>query len=775
MAIDRDRLLRALEDAPDRLLTVGEVLARVGLHPGAQSAVKRLLRELLREGVVVRRGRRFGRPVAAASSAPPSLSRGAPPSPPGPGQLVPHRGRAGSTQAGRRGGAPRRPPAKQTVVGVLRRRPQGFGFVLPLDGASDDVFLPPGEGRAAMDGDVVRVEIVRGRDGRPAGRFVEVAERRRRFVVGIFRRRGKATFVEPSDRGIAEPLPVADAGPMPPGAERARPQQGPPDGQLVKVRIVHPPTQARGPRGEVVEVLGGPDDPGRAVLEAAYRGGFADEFPKAVLAEAERVPERVRAEDRRARRDLTALGLVTIDGEDARDFDDAVFVERVPAGYRLVVAIADVAHYVRPDTALDAEATARGTSVYFPNAVLPMLPERLSNGTCSLRPNEDRLCLVADLVLDRSAKMLEAELYEAVMRSRARCTYTAVATLLAGEKVPALEALRGDFAVAGELARKLTAMRRERGAIDFDLPEAHVEIGDDGRPLRIARRERNDAHRLVEEFMLAANEAVARYFSARGLPTVYRVHAEPDPEKLQAFARLAAAHGFELGPGGEVDGKALNEFLGRIAGQPEQRALNHLLLRSMMQAIYSAENVGHFGLAASHYLHFTSPIRRYPDLMVHRLLKQHWARGGRPNPPREQEAEAAALAAISQRSSERERAAMEAERDVDAYLAALLMQERVGERFEGVVAGATDFGVFVELHDPFVTGLVRAEAIGQGWRFDEERRRLVFRDGRSFGIGDPLTVVAAGVNLERRQIDFDLPDAKRRAPAPRPHRRPSER
>src|SRR5437763_1637240 len=317
-----------------------------------------------------------------------------------------------------------------------------------------------------------------------------------------------------------------------------------------------------------------------------------------------------------------------LDGEDARDFDDAVHVSRTPGGYRLVVAIADVASYVPPGGPLDREALRRATSVYFPGTVLPMLPERLSNGICSLNPDVDRLCTVCDLALDKSGTPLQADIYEAVMRSHARLTYTRVAEALAGDADPQLRPLLDDLKAAHELSKKLTRRRQLRGSIDFDLPEAKIVLDEQGRVAEIARRPRNDAHRLVEEFMLAANEAVARFFQVRGLPTVYRIHDQPDREKLDAFAALARSHGFDLPAGEELTPRVLNDFLKAVEGKPAQKALNSLLLRAMMQAQYSPDNIGHYGLAAPTYLHFTSPIRRYPDLMVHRLLKEHWARGG---------------------------------------------------------------------------------------------------------------------------------------------------
>src|SRR5438552_2996902 len=406
---------------------------------------------------------------------------------------------------------------------------------------------------------------------------------------------------------------------------------------------------------------------------------------------------------------------------------------------------------------LDREALRRATSVYFPGTVLPMLPERLSNGICSLNPDVDRLCMVCDLALDKNARPLHADIYEAVMRSHARLTYTRVAEALAGDADPQLRPLLDDLKAAHELSKKLTRRRQLRGSIDFDLPEAKIVLDEQGRVAEIARRPRNDAHRLVEEFMLAANEAVARFFQVRGLPTVYRIHDQPDREKLDAFAALARSHGFDLPAGEELTPRVLNDFLKAVEGKPAQKALNSLLLRAMMQAQYSPDNIGHYGLAAPTYLHFTSPIRRYPDLMVHRLLKEHWARGGRPLRDPEREEQEAYLAGVSAQCSDRERAAMKAERDVDSFYSALYMQDKVGEKFKAVVSGVADFGLFCELEEVFVEGLVPAESLGAGVELDKEMQRLIVgSSGRSYSIGDEIVVEVIAVDPARRRITLGL-------------------
>ena len=633
------------------------------------------------------------------------------------------------------------------MIGTITVRPEGYGFLKRQEGPpGEDVFLPPDELRGVMAGDRLRVRIVRGKFGRDAGQLLEILERRRRHLVGVFHRRGSTTYVNPVDPTLPDFVAV-----------RASPSVR--DGQVVKVAITQYPEEGLSLLGDVEKTIGDQGDPIVEVLEVAYAHGFAEDFPAEVRAESELIPETVTEDEKAGRRDIKQLRLVTIDGEDARDFDDAVCVEARPGGgYRLVVAIADVAHYVRPGSSLDAEAVQRATSVYFPNHVLPMLPERLSNGICWLNPGLDRLCMVADVIFDATGRPIEADFYEGLMWSHARCTYEQVAAILGGGEAAGLEHLHDDLLLAGELASKLRKRRTDRGALDFDLPESKPILDEEMRVVEIARRDRNDAHRLIEEFMLAANEAVARYFGERSLPTVYRVHASPDPAKLQNFVNLAQAMGFEF----ELDAETaitpvrLGEWLRAIEGSAQQKALNTLLLRSMMQAVYTPENIGHFGLGAEHYLHFTSPIRRYPDLLVHRQLKEHWARGG-------QVPTGAALDEMEQRldelaaqSSLRERAAMEAEREIDAFFKCLFMQDKVGEIFDATIVSITDFGFFAELVDYPVDGLVRAEELGTQWEFDERLHRLVFGSGLSFGVGETVQVEVSGVDMTRRQIGLVL-------------------
>jgi ribonuclease R len=703
-----------------------------GLHPGQQTALKRVLRELVRGGQLMKEGKRFRvkQPVAA-------------PQEPESGLKVRHE-RVGRRQprdergkaAGPKGHEPRHPRTERPerggkrIEGTLKVHANGFGFVHPSSGEGENVFVKPADAARALDNDRVVVELVTGRDGRPTGRIVEVRDRTRQMVIGEYRETKTGAVVE------------TDIGPVRvPNTQLAR------HGDAVKVRLgIGQKVLSASDRltGEVAGSLGKMGDMSVEVLGIAYALGFHEEFPPEVMDEADEVGTSVSEAEahQRGRRDLRSLGLVTIDGEDARDFDDAVWVTDHPKGFRLVVAIADVSHYVREGSALDREALRRATSVYLPGRVLPMLPERLSNGICSLRPDEDRLCMVADMVLDTNGAPVSTELYPAVMRSAARCTYEEVHAVLSGEEVPSRGGFRPLFEKLLELSKVLTRMRLERGAIDFDIAETRVELNDDGTPHRMVRRERLDSHRIVEECMLAANEAVARFFRERRVPTVNRYHAPPDEEKLAAFAALAGAHGLSV-KAGPMTSKELNALLKQLEGHPEQRALNQLLLRSMMQAVYSSQNEGHYGLGAEDYLHFTSPIRRYPDLMVHRLLRKVWAGEG---------ADAEALEREAVQSSERERAAMKVEREVVSFYSCLMVKDRIGEELEATVSGLAEQGFFAELDGLYLEGMIRPT----GWRFDQALYRGVLGGGKVVKVGLPLKVRIASVNLQARKIDLDI-------------------
>ncbi|MDY0268685.1 ribonuclease R [Trichloromonas sp.] len=656
------------------------------------------------------------------------------------------------------------------VVGTISLHRDGYGFVAAPEGQAD-VFVPARYLREVMDGDKVAVRIERSpRDGKPEGRLVRIVERGQRQVIGRYEAGRGFGYVVPADPRFRYDLIIPDPGPLAPRA-----------GQMVVARIDSFPSATRGPEGTVLEVLGDADDPRVEILAVAYKYELPHRFSAAVLAAAGQVPTAVTEADRAGRVDLRELPLVTIDGETAKDFDDAVVARREEGGgIRLWVAIADVGHYVPVGREIDREAYERGTSVYFPGHCLPMLPEALSNGICSLNPDVDRLVMTAEMLFDGRGQRLESRFYPALMRSRARLTYTEVQAMLDGGEAAAatLErfgALLPDLQVMAELAGRLIEMRRLRGSLDFDLPEAEVILGLTGKPESILRAERTFAHRLIEEFMLAANEAVATFLHERQAPLLYRIHEPPDLEKLQEFQAFAAHFNFglKLSETG-VDARELQKLLTELQGRPEEKLLNNALLRSLKQARYAPENVGHFGLAAELYCHFTSPIRRYPDLIVHRILREVLRTGHLG------EERAAAwrkyLPGAGERTSMCERRAMEAEREIVALKKCQFMLPRLGEVFSALVSGVLPFGFFVELDEIFIEGLVHISSLEDDfYHYEEDLQRLIGEHRRRiFQVGMPLRVRLARVDLPRREIDFVLEEEAPTEGATRPRRKKGE-
>ncbi|MFT3708632.1 MAG: ribonuclease R [Archangium sp.] len=718
-----------------------ELLKAGGLNPGVQTDLKRVLRELVKDGSLLRDGKRF-RPADAPKPKQKSgpAWQGKPPKKAAPPPK--------QNQKDKEKGPPKtRSTRGETVTGIIHHHRDGFAFVKPVVGQeSEDLFIPPDEAKKALDNDQVVVEVLPGRDGRKMGRVVEVKSRTRQLVVGTYNESAKGAWVTPREAELGE-IRV-------PKTQLARP------GDAVKVRLGVGGSMFEGPSrltGEVAGSLGSNDDHSVEVLSVAFSKGFHDEFPGEVMDEADAISLEVSEKDAKGekRRDLRKMALITIDGEDARDFDDAVYCEAHDRGTRLVVAIADVSHYVTEGSALDEEGLRRATSVYLPGRVLPMLPERLSNGICSLKPDVDRLCMVADMVIDSRGQTIDSEIYPAVMRSAARCTYTEVHQVLNGEDVPHRNAFKPQFERLMSLARTLTKMRLERGAIDFDLPEQKVELGDDGLPVKLVKRERWESHRLVEECMLAANECVARFFREQNLPTVNRYHGPPDEDRLDMFLTLLGAYGITPPPG-EFTSASLNAVLKELEGHAEQRALNQLALRSMMQAVYSSKHTGHYGLGAEDYLHFTSPIRRYPDLLVHRLLKALWKRGKKKLSDDQLEVESDRLEALGVQCSERERAAMQVEREVNQLYSCLLLKDRVGEEHPGTVAGLTENGFFVQLDELWVEGFVKGETLFPDFEFEQATYRITYGNGLTVKVGAKCRVMILSVNMQRKQIDFQV-------------------
>jgi ribonuclease R len=628
------------------------------------------------------------------------------------------------------------------VAGRLTVNPAGFGFCQPDDPALEDIHVPARSLGSAMHGDRVLVHVGRGRGERPRGRVVRILAHGVETLAAVFRRsRGHAVLV-PQDPRITVPIGVAA------GAEH-----GAREGDLVIARLVRRPTHDRAASARVERVLGPADDPRVQTDAVIHAHDLPLAFPPDVASAARRLRRTLPATELRERADLRSLPLVTIDGENARDFDDAVLVERLGSGFRLTVAVADVAHYVREDGPIDREARARGTSVYFPDRVIPMLPEELSNDLCSLRPGEDRLVQVVRLDIDAAGRPRAAEFPDGVMRSAARLTYTEVRRAIADRDAgtrAALGPLVEPLEHAERLAAALLARRRSRGAIDFDLPEAEILLDLRGRPEQIVRAERNVAHRLIEECMLAANEAVARELMRRRLPALHRVHEPPDPVRVHDLARFLEGFGLRLRlERGRPTPASFQAVVNAVEGRPEGRLVHTVLLRAMQQARYAAEPLGHFGLAIDAYMHFTSPIRRYPDLVTHRLLR--FARTGRGRVPPD-------LPAIAEEASRRERVAVDAEREIVQLKRVQFMQDKVGQEYDGVVSGVTRFGFFVELHEVFVEGLVHLGTLSDDFYELHEAQHLLRgrRSRRTFRVGDPVRVTVAATSIPRRQIDFVL-------------------
>ncbi|MGM1022529.1 MAG: ribonuclease R [Bacillota bacterium] len=644
--------------------------------------------------------------------------------------------------------------------GRLQAHAKGFAFLIPEDREHPDVYIHANDLKSAMNGDTVLVRVTsKGPSGgRLEGEVVRIVKRAVLQVVGVFQSQEAYGFVLPDDKRINRDIFIPKAS-----------SNGAVNGQKVVVRIVSYPEGRAAAEGEVLEVLGHKDDPGVDILSVIRKHQLPEAFPDEVTEEAEKAPDAITEEEivRQGRRDLRDKTIVTIDGEDAKDLDDAVNVERLPNGnYRLGVHIADVGYYVRESSKLDQEAYNRGCSVYLVDRVIPMLPHRLSNGICSLNPQVDRLTLSCEMEFNEHMKVVKHDVFTSVIKTKERMTYTNVRKILEEEDAELMERYKDlveDFRTMKELALKLRANRMRRGAVDFDFDEAKVIVNDEGKAVDIVKRERTIAEQIIEEFMLAANETVAEHFHWLKVPFLYRIHEDPDPEKLQNFMAFAANFGHQIkGRGNSIHPRALQTLLEDIQGTKEQTVLSTMMLRSMKQAKYDAESTGHFGLAAEYYSHFTSPIRRYPDLVIHRVIREVLENGGALTAER-QEYLTARMPDIAQQSSERERVAVDAERDTEQMKKAEYMLDKVGEEFEGIISSVTSFGMFIEL-DNTVEGLTRLSALTDDYyHFDEQHMALIGeRTSKVFRIGDEVKVRVARVNMEDYTIDFELVDMKQR-------------
>ena len=642
-------------------------------------------------------------------------------------------------------------------AGRIAVRGEGRAWLLSGVPGVPDLPIVRGGAGSALDGDfvLVRVEKAKAHHGYrgPAetGVVTKVLVRRRETVVGRISRSPEGVVLVPYDTKIDAVLRVPD------GLDLDAP-----DGIYVDARITSWPDEHRLAQAEVTELIGFPGEEGVDVEVVARKWGIPREFTKATLDDAKRAIREVGDAERATRRDLTRGVVVTIDGETARDFDDAISAEELPGGgFRLGVHIADVSHYVRPGTALDAEAFERGTSVYFPDRAVPMLPERLSNDLCSLRPHEERRTVTALLTLDDKGETVKAEFFRSVIRSQARLTYTDVASFFSGEepgeeKVPA--AVRPMLLVARRAAFALRWMRRGRGALDFDLPDADLILGEKGDVVDIVRAVRNEAHRLIEEFMLAANEAVAKHLLFVPTPAMYRVHDRPDERKLNDLRAVLEPLGYDIPADDEaVSPGVFQSILDQAEGKPEERFVSDLVLRAQKKALYAPDCRGHYALAAKYYAHFTSPIRRYPDLVVHRALCEWIARKGAP-PAAEAESRERWLADASAHCSERERRSESAEREAQAWKKFVFLSKKVGSEFEAYVSAVVSFGLFITLEDVYTDGLLPMDALGDDYyRYEDVEHRLVGAStGRVYRLGDHLRVRLVRADFDKRLLDFQL-------------------
>ncbi len=630
------------------------------------------------------------------------------------------------------------------IKGKVIGHPGGFGFVQPEDGGSD-LFLGDREMHKVFHGDLVIASVIGvDRKGRREGMIVEVIEHANEQLLGRLHFEDGLAWVQPTNNKIAQDVFIPQDGVL--DAQ---------EGQIVKVEVIHQPTKRSSAIGKVIEVVGDYLAPGMEIDSAIHAYDIPNEWSDEALKQLDEIPDEVTEEDKAGRKDLRSLPLVTIDGEDSKDFDDAVFAKRRKKGWRLVVAIADVSHYVKPGTALDKEAYERGNSVYFPQQVIPMLPEKLSNGLCSLNPKVDRLCMVCDMYIDDDGKLERTQFYDAVMNSKARLTYNKVHEMLTdkdsehrqtyAEFVPNIEDLN-------ELYQVLKKARDVRGALDFDTTETRIVFDDNRKIEKIVPVTRNDAHKLIEECMLMANVATARYLKWHKIPMLYRVHDKPSEERLANLRTFLGDFGLTLEGGDEPDAHDYAAVSEAVKGSPHEHLVETVLLRSMNQAVYQPENLGHFGLNYEYYAHFTSPIRRYPDLLIHRAIRFAWTK----QPVTEFSYSEQDMKSFGEHCSSTERRADEATRDAVTFLKCEFLSHRLGEEYDAVVTAATNFGLFVELDPLYVEGLVHITELGEDYfHYDASRHCLKGeRTGKVYRLGDRLRVQVAQVNLDDRKIDL---------------------
>ncbi|WP_312650726.1 ribonuclease R [Proteiniclasticum sp.] len=640
------------------------------------------------------------------------------------------------------------PESFGVYTGRLDVNKRGFGFVFRGEGQGD-IFIPENEMKNAMNGDKVQVKVIRETAGtkRAEGEIMQILERKNSKVIGVYEESKAFGFVVPEDNKIHHDIFI-----------NKKNRNFAENGDVVVVEITKWPEKGRNPEGLITEILGKKGDKGVDILTVVKKFGLPEEFPAKVISYADAIPETISDQEIARRRDLRHAMIMTIDGADAKDLDDAVEVTKLDNGnFKLGVHIADVTHYVTEGSPIDVEAFKRATSVYLLDLVIPMLPQKLSNNLCSLNPFEPKLTLSCDMIIDPQGKVIEHDIYESIIESKLRATYGDVTKVLNGEMSEDLEKYRDFIPMLKdmeELQKILENKRARRGAIEFDFPESKITLDKLGKPIDVSLYPREISNKIIEEFMLACNETVSEHMFWTHVPFIYRIHEEPDEEKLKAFTEFSYNLGYPVKLFAGVQPKVLQEILEKVKGEPAEPVLSKLLLRSMMQAKYAPENVGHFGLAATYYSHFTSPIRRYPDLQIHRIIKEFL--NGKLDEKRAKQL-IPIVSEASKQASEMERVAVDAERELDALKKAEFMHKHIGETFEGIISSVTNFGLFVELPNT-IEGLVHITSLYDDYYvYDDRYMTLVGeRSGKKFTLGEKIEVLVSNVNLDSREIFFEI-------------------
>lgn len=653
-------------------------------------------------------------------------------------------------------------PEKMNLIrGRFTGHAKGFAFVIPDEVGMDDIFIPPNETGNAMHGDTVLARVSTEKFGqRREGTIVRIVERGITQIVGTYTESKHFGFVIPDDKKLTSDIFIPKAA-----------SNGAVEGHKVVVNLTTYPEGRKSAEGEVVEILGHKNDPGVDILSIIHKHGLPGPFPENVLEHANSTPDSIDESELKNRRDLRDQTIVTIDGADAKDLDDAVTVTKQENGnYKLGVHIADVSYYVQEGSPIDREAEERATSVYLVDRVIPMIPHRLSNGICSLNPQVDRLTLSCEMEINEDGEVVGHDIFQSVIKTTERMTYTDVNKILIEkdeELLKRYEPLVPMFEGMVELASVLRNKRMARGAIDFDFKEAKVLVDEDGHPSDVVLRERSVAERLIEEFMLVANETIAEHFHWLEVPFIYRIHEDPKEDKLRRFFEFITNFGYIVrGTANSVHPRALQEIIEAVEGKPEEMVISTVMLRSMQQAKYETENLGHFGLSTEFYTHFTSPIRRYPDLIVHRLIRTYLIEGKLEQPVREKWG--AQLPDIAEHSSKMERRAVDAERETDELKKAEFMEDKIGQEYDGIISSVTNFGMFVELANT-IEGLIHVSYMTDDYYHYDERSYAMIgeRTGNVFRIGDEITVRVINVNKDERTIDFEIVGMKGRRPQPK--------